>query len=606
MHFTKTGPFRRFLVEFTTTTKFHVSLCLMLALTTTTLGKSKDSIVFYLTELLRTRWGTEYGNISGIISDSDSSSLFTNIIQVRSRAGWKRGDLSILRIDPWTQSTVWYFLKPILIAVGIPIKDSTREYVTSIIKDVCSKLDGSPTREELGIIASARAMLFFEEVWMSVDMDRVSELAEKGTDLSFIEKRGGVEIVTKFIGDSGMSFCNTQGHFVYYAKDLAREFKISGGHPSVTTDCDCAGINIAERVMVRENTTDGDQVDDEDEEYEDTEDEKIIDERLEEMSKEKTDDSQEEDNVIQRIGIDSDTLLYFGITAAEVEEEYPPKPLKNGKAQMNPGRNVTNPIVKMANKYWDNPIKFVIYRYIADNLSYLVGRTTLRIMADKCRQDSVKYGLYKTINDNLEYLTGLDETPIGIVGENAKRIEIDSVIKRVGGKAFANYILDMHHIIFHERNFNRTSLKLKKYFGEKFDILPEPLRKFFIHIANVADAAAEKTEKQIESDQEHVKGFPYTVTDKKKENVNKISKAILKDPDMKLLISTIKQLPIIQYFDNPNIKEIAEKVGLSLKEYLHGLVILEKGTEQQKQDWESGKRKTEAIYQEIMKHLITG
>ena len=178
------------------------------------------------------------------------------------------------------------FLKPVLIAVGIPIKDSTREYVTSIIKDVCRQLEGSPTREELGIIASARAMLFFEGVWMSVDMDRVSELSEKGTDLAFIEKRGAVEIVTKFIGDSGMSFCNTQGHFVYYTKDLAREFKSSGGHPSVTTDCDCAGINIAERVMVRNNVTDGDQ-DDEDKDDEESEDEKIIDERLEEIAKEK-------------------------------------------------------------------------------------------------------------------------------------------------------------------------------------------------------------------------------------------------------------------------------------------------------------------------------
>jgi hypothetical protein len=176
----------------------------------------------------------------------------------------------------------------------------------------------------------------------------------------------------------------------------------------------------------------------------------------------------------------------------------------------------------------------------------------------------------------------------------------------VGGEAFANYILDMHDILFPERNFNRTSLKLKEYFGEKIDILPEPLKKLFIHAANIADAAAERTEKQIESDQEHVKGFPYTITDKKKENADKISKAILKDPDMKFLISIIKHLPIIQYFVKPNTKEIAKEVGLSLKTYLHVLVIMKKGTKQQKQDWKSGKRKTEAIYQEIMKRLITG
>ena len=227
-------------------------------------------------------------------------------------------------------------------------------------------------------------------------------------------------------------------------------------------------------------------------------------------------------------------------------------------------------------------------------------------MAGNYIQDPVKYGLYKTIHDNLEYLTGLKETPIGVVGENAKRIEIDSIIKRVGGEAFANYILDMHQIIFSERNFNRTDLKLKEYFGEKFHILPEPLKRLFIHVANITRRSAEKIEKQIESNQEHVKGFPYTVTDKKKENVNKISKAILKDPDMKLLISLIKHLPIIQYFDKPNIKGIAEEVGLSLKTYLHAQVIMEKGTKQQKQDWKSGKRKTEAIYQEIMKRILTG
>src|SRR5439155_21884536 len=140
----------------------------------------------------------------------------------------------------------------------------------------------------------------FEGVWRSVDMDRVSELAEKGTDLAFIEKRGAVEIVTKFIGDSGMSFCNTQGHFVYYAKDLAREFKKSGGHPSIITDCDCAGINIAERVAMREEINDEDAEDEEDEE---DEDDTIIDERLEEMDKERSNVEDEDDNVIQRIGI---------------------------------------------------------------------------------------------------------------------------------------------------------------------------------------------------------------------------------------------------------------------------------------------------------------
>ena len=48
-----------------------------------------------------------------------------------------------------------------------------------------------------------------------------------------------------FYGDYGVAFVKTQGHFVEYAKDLARA-KISGSDIATVTDCDCAGISIAD------------------------------------------------------------------------------------------------------------------------------------------------------------------------------------------------------------------------------------------------------------------------------------------------------------------------------------------------------------------------
>ena len=51
-------------------------------------------------------------------------------------------------------------------------------------------------RENLGIIAGTRASLYFDGKQENVDMDEIVALAEKGTDLVFIEKRGWVTLLT--------------------------------------------------------------------------------------------------------------------------------------------------------------------------------------------------------------------------------------------------------------------------------------------------------------------------------------------------------------------------------------------------------------------------
>ena len=135
---------------------------------------------------------------------------------IKSRAGSKRGDLSILDVDPWTQSTVWYNLRgEYLIPHNVPIKSTTRDYVTSSIRDVCAELeDWIVTSEQVGIIAGARASMSFNGTRVNVDMDKIVEMAELARYQVYIEKRGA--------GDYEIAFVNTQGHFVEYAKDLAR------------------------------------------------------------------------------------------------------------------------------------------------------------------------------------------------------------------------------------------------------------------------------------------------------------------------------------------------------------------------------------------------
>jgi tetratricopeptide (TPR) repeat protein len=87
-----------------------------------------------------------------------------------------------------------------------------------------------------------------------------------------------------------------------------------------------------------------------------------------------------------------------------------------------PGKTVTAPIKKMAELYRQNPVKYARYEYISDNEDYLCG----------------------VEDDN-----GNEVQP-------AKRIEIDSVLKKVGGRAFARWIISELEERFPNRDYNRA------------------------------------------------------------------------------------------------------------------------------------------------------
>jgi hypothetical protein len=463
--------------------------------------------------------------------------------------------------DAMTQSTVWYnlrkqYLLPLEEKYGVTIiKENTREDVTAKISTICENdLEGHPKREQLGIFASPRATMYVDGSWYNVDIDEIPSLAKKGTDVVFTEKRGIVEIV-KYIGDIyGFAFVNTQGHFAEYPKDLIREIIENGGNVEILTDFDCAGIHIAEKVI---SDVIGEErielIRDEEIVYKLEPPFEIIDADLAppenlptnegETNYSKTIDQLQKprntkyyDRVV-RLGIDIQTLEYFVSKIKmtniddipredlnlEVEkmkkrvgEEYP-KHTDPKKQQ--PGKNVITPIIVYAKRYY----------------SYL---------RDPTNPNLARYKRYDYIYNNFEYLTGislndLNNEDMERVIENrktARRIEMDSLIEEFKPPTFAQFICDKTQEFFPVRNYNRAVKPPTGYFGEKFDTLPESIKKLFLHVTSAADAAAKPAEQYIEKEQMAVTGL-LNISNTKEANKSRISKAVAQDAKMKIIDS---------------------------------------------------------------------
>jgi hypothetical protein len=100
-------------------------------------------------------------------------------------------------------------------------------------------------REELGIIASPWAAIYYEGIWRLVSYDAIVELAKKGVTLVFIEKRDIVQAFGPYASDDGVALVNSRGFLVEYAKKLAEAAKQGGANLAILADYDTAGIMIA-------------------------------------------------------------------------------------------------------------------------------------------------------------------------------------------------------------------------------------------------------------------------------------------------------------------------------------------------------------------------
>ena len=194
-------------------------------------------------------------------------------------------DPTLKDTQKWTQSTVFYLLRRILLDHGFSIEIIDRQYITSEIKNVCEKYLGVK-REELGITAADRAQLYFKGEWHYVGLEEIGNLVQYGTDMLIIEKEGVVKQLAPFADEKGIALLNTRGFLTEYASILSEESSKNGCNIAILTDLDASGLLIANTIPD-----------------------------------------------IFRIGIDFDMLDYFVLDPSIVEEKYNPmsnhlKPLK--------------------------------------------------------------------------------------------------------------------------------------------------------------------------------------------------------------------------------------------------------------------------------------
>jgi hypothetical protein len=172
---------------------------------------------------------------------------------------------SLREADRLTQSGVWYRIKPRLLAAGFRPRNYTtdnkgreiydwatvRKGLTNSIRDVITELwpDGNVTRESLGIVAKARAMLYINGQVYPVNFDSKEELARiKVADMIIVEKEGITDVLLDAAQKYRIALVATAGHFVDYVTVLMRLAHEAGRiNVCVLTDYDIDGINMWRR-----------------------------------------------------------------------------------------------------------------------------------------------------------------------------------------------------------------------------------------------------------------------------------------------------------------------------------------------------------------------
>jgi hypothetical protein len=253
-----------------------------------------------------------------------------------------------------TLDDVWYHLRKYkFIPNEIEITEDTRRSVKAYIAELCDLLGFR--REQLGIIAQPFGTLYFRGDSWDITIDQLESLKYLGAYVVIIEKEGIVQSLKPFADKYGIALLSSHGFLTENAADLSNLIKGVEGNVAILTDYDISGLLIALNI-----------------------------------------------HGIHRIGIDSETLRYFGHNIdlqnlRTFDEGYAP----------NKG-------------HWGGIIQH------ATNKSKLP--TVYRDLLSK---------------ENLEYLS-------------TRRIEINSVKTEVGNKRFWDFIMYSLRKIFSETDYTRA------------------------------------------------------------------------------------------------------------------------------------------------------
>ena len=155
-------------------------------------------------------------------------------------------DPSLKTRDRITQRGVWYRIRPLMISEAFEPKENwgtTAKYIASIIKERCERLFGLK-REDLGIIASSRATMYYMGSHKPVNIDNFRDLARQGVAIIIIEKEGIADLLYTFADKYGVALVHTQGRFTEDGKDLIEAAKEYGSFVGILVDYDAVGREI--------------------------------------------------------------------------------------------------------------------------------------------------------------------------------------------------------------------------------------------------------------------------------------------------------------------------------------------------------------------------
>lgn len=145
-----------------------------------------------------------------------------------------------------TQDSLWYNAIPLFNKYDVKYENKSRGGFKACIREICKEYDIA--REQIGIIASPWGGMYFRDMWHDISYNTIQELAKKGTDILFIEKRDIVQALGKYTSKRGIALVNTHGLLSEYTADLAELADTEGAHIAIFTDYDIPGILIASQL----------------------------------------------------------------------------------------------------------------------------------------------------------------------------------------------------------------------------------------------------------------------------------------------------------------------------------------------------------------------
>ena len=321
--------------------------------------------------------------------------------------------------------TIWYLMLPLMNKFHI---DVTRDWFKTLIKKICDSR--GIKRADIGIITGARAELYFDGSWRSVSFDAIEDLATKGTDLVFIEKKGIIDELVEHADKYGVALVNSRGYLTEYAHDLMSVAKESGANVIIITDYDLSGINVASKCPADTHF----------------------------------------------ITMDDTTLEYFGLD-----------------------RNDQEIAVSATNTKLIHHIREIIEKDL------------------------------RFENVDIKFLS-------------KRRIEINAVLAKVGDERFWKFIMNRLTELFPTRNYNRAiQLPSKDDEVDETVLYPNAIKRFILHVREIRSNVVEKTEEQIEEEQNKVRGF-LDVAEQIKKNKDRVIKVIAEDEQISKIESGITKL----------------------------------------------------------------